>query len=83
MKNKILVLIMMVLLVSGCGANDYIKDKDNHIVVYEETGQNLPNNILCKPEADSELYALYESYNDELKIIFLDYQNKLSNISMY
>ncbi len=68
MKNKILVLIMMVLLVSGCGANDYIKDKDNHIVVYEETGQNLPNNILCKPEEGTDLYNLYLEHDKELKI---------------
>ena len=70
MKKKImgLLLIMMILLTSGCGANDYIKDKDKKIVQYTETGQNLPNNILCKPEVDSELYKVYAEYDKELKI---------------
>ncbi len=69
-KNKILaiVLVIMVLLTSGCGANDYIKDKDKKIVQYKETGQNLPNNILCKPEPNTELYKVYEQYDKELKI---------------
>lgn len=72
MKNKILavLLISVVLLTSGCGANDYIKNDKNEIVKYEETGQNLPNNILCKPEADTELYKLYEENSDELKVAF-------------
>ena len=70
MKNKILslLLVMIILLTSGCGSNNYIKDKDKKIVQYEETGQNLPSNILCKPEEDSELYKLYEQYDKELKI---------------
>ena len=68
MKNKLLgvILVFIVLLTSGCGANDYLKD-DKKLVQYEETGQNLPNNILCQPE-DKELYEIYKKYNDELKI---------------
>ncbi len=70
MKNKILciLLIMTVLLTSGCGTSDYIKDKDKKIVQNPATGQNLPNNILCKPEEDSELYQVYKTYDKELKI---------------
>ncbi|MBE6156608.1 MAG: YidC/Oxa1 family membrane protein insertase [Firmicutes bacterium] len=70
MKNKILsiILVLIVLLTSGCGSNNYIKDEDNKIVQYEATGQNLQKNILCKPEGDSDLYKLYEQYNDELNI---------------
>lgn len=70
MKNKTLglLLVMVVLLTSGCGSNNYIKDNENKIVQYEETGQNLPSNILCKPEENSELYKLYEQYDDELEI---------------
>ena len=70
MKNKILaiLLIFTIFLTSGCGANNYIKDKDNKIVQYSETGQNLPNNILCKPTSDTDLFKLYEKYDNQLKI---------------
>lgn len=72
MKNKILILLMLVLLTSGCGTNNYIKDKDKNIVKYEATGQSLPNDILCKPEEDSELYELYKKYDKQLKISLED-----------
>lgn len=70
MKNKILglILVMTILLTSGCGSNNYIKDEDKKIVQYEATGQNLPSNILCKPEEDTELYKVYEQYDKELSI---------------
>lgn len=68
MKNKLLILVLLVLLTSGCGTNNYIKDNDKNIVQYKETGQNLPNNILCKPEKNSDLYKLYEQYDKELLI---------------
>lgn len=72
MKNKILILLLLVLLTGGCGSNSYIKDEDNKIVQYEKTGQNLPNNILCKPEEDTELYHLYEQYDDDLEVALKD-----------
>lgn len=70
MKNKILALFLVftVLMTSGCGSSNYIKNKDNKIVQYSETGQNLPNNILCKPKENTDLYKLYSEYNDQLKI---------------
>ena len=81
MKNKILsiLLIMIILFTSGCGSNNYIKDKDKKIVQYKETGQNLPSDILCKPEENSELYKLYEEYDNELKISL----NKLPKCSNF
>ena len=68
MKNKILILFVLLLLTSGCGTNNYIKDKDKQIVKYEETGQSLPNDILCKPEENTELYEVYKKYDKQLKI---------------
>ncbi len=70
MKNKVMgiILALVVLLTTGCGASNYIKDNDKRIVQYSETGQNLPNNILCKPKQGTDLYKLYEEYNDQLKI---------------
>jgi len=69
MKNKIMIitLIMVVLLTSGCGASNYLKDENNKIVQYEKTGQNLPNNILCQPN-DKDLHEIYQKYNNQLKV---------------
>jgi len=70
MKNKILaiLLVMVILLTSGCGSNKYIKDEDKQIVKFEQTGQSLQSNILCKPSKESDLYKLYESYDKQLDI---------------
>ena len=69
MKKKIMVvlLVLAILLTSGCGANNYLKNDDNKIVQYKKTGQNLPNNILCQPK-DKDLYEVYNKYNDQLKV---------------
>lgn len=74
MKNKfkILVLVFVLLLISGCGNSKYIQDKDKKIVTYEETGQMLEKDILCLPEKDSELYNIYKEYSDQLNIDFED-----------
>lgn len=69
MKNKIMAILLVttIMLTSGCGANDYIKDKDNKIVQYTATGQNLPKNILCKPK-NKDLIKLYEENASQLKV---------------
>lgn len=74
MKNrfKILVLVFVLLLTSGCGNSKYIQDNDKKIVTYEETGQMLEKDILCLPEKDSELYNIYKEYSDQLNINFED-----------
>ncbi len=64
----VVLLVMFLLLTSGCGTNNYIKDKDGQIVTLPSTGQNLQKDILCKPNSKNELYKLYEEYNDQLKI---------------
>lgn len=63
-----LILLLMVLFTSGCGANSYIKDSDKKIVSYKKTGQNLQSNIYCKPSEGTEVYKLYEKYNDQLEV---------------
>ena len=74
MKNrfKILVLVFVLFLTSGCGNSKYIQDNDKKIVTYEETGQMLEKDILCLPEKDSELYNIYKEYSDQLNINFED-----------
>ena len=62
MKNKfkVFALVCVLLLTSGCGTSNYIKDDEGNIVEFEETGQMLQKDILCLPEENSELYKLYE-----------------------
>lgn len=67
MKNKIMVLllVMVLLLTSGCGNSKYIKDENGNLVKYDVTGQILEKDILCIPD-DGELRNLYEKYSDQL-----------------
>ncbi len=65
--NKILALVSIILLTAGCGSSNYLKKENNEIVKYEETGQTLQKNIMCKPNEDTELYKIYEEYNDQLE----------------
>ena len=64
-KSRIVVLILVVLLLTGCGST--IKDKNKKLVVYKKTGQTIQNNILCKP-TNEELRDLYTKYDKQLKI---------------
>ena len=65
MKKKILILIAVVFLLSGC--TKYLSDDNNKRIVNESTGQAIPSNILCKPTS-SELLEIYEKYNSKLDV---------------
>ena len=64
-KIKVLLVLLVVLLTTGCGSA--IKDKDKKLVVYKKTGQSIQNNILCKP-TDKDLLELYTKYDKQLKV---------------
>jgi YidC/Oxa1 family membrane protein insertase len=65
-KKKIIILLLCVLfLTTGCGNSNYLKE-NNKIITYDETGQSLQSNILCKPTEEA-LYNKYLEYNDQLK----------------
>ena len=69
MKNrvtKIICLIGCILLLAGCGTRSYLVDKNNKPIIYENTGQTLPTNILCKP-GDKDLLEIYEKNSKQLK----------------
>lgn len=71
MKNKkilTIILVLIILLTSGCGSKDYIKDKKGNIVINSETGQNLQTDIFCKPSKDTETYKIYKKYEKQLKV---------------
>ena len=74
MKNKIkiIAIIFVLLLTSGCGTSNYIKDEDGKIVEYEPTGQMLQKNILCLPDENSDLYKFYEENKEQLTYDFED-----------
>lgn len=61
MKNRILAgfALIIIMLSSGCGSNEYLLDENGNAVVSTETGQQLRNDILCQPEEGTEIYNLY------------------------
>ena len=63
-----LVLILIILLTTGCGSNNYIKDEKGKIITNEKTGQSLQKNIYCKPSEGTDTYNLYEKYEDQMDI---------------
>lgn len=66
MKNKIKIVIILVLMLSMTGCTKYLKDDKNKNIVNEETGQTLTQNILCLPD-DEHTLELYEKYNETAK----------------
>lgn len=65
MKNKIIILIT-VLLLTGC--TKQLKNAENQIVQHPTTGQNLVENIICRPE-DEESIKTYEQAGVDLEKI--------------
>jgi YidC/Oxa1 family membrane protein insertase len=65
-KKKIVILLLFtMLLTTGCGNSNYLKE-NNKIITNDKTGQSLQNNILCKP-TEEDVYNKYLEYNDQLK----------------
>lgn len=71
-KNRFMFIILVVclLMTTGCGNKKFIMDDDNKIVKFEETDQMLQKDILCLPDEDGDLYPIYEQYKDQLYILF-------------
>ena len=61
--KKIIILLIFVYLLTGCTKT--LKDKDNKAVINETTGQNLTENILCRP-TEEETIKLYEDNGVDL-----------------
>ena len=62
-KTKYWLLISLLVLTTGC--TTYIKNSDGKPVTNPTTGQNLAENILCRP-TDEETIKLYEENNYDL-----------------
>ena len=63
--KTLLLALIVVVLVTGCGSA--IKNKDKKVEIYKPTGQTLQNNILCKP-TKKDLIELYNKYDKQLKV---------------
>ena len=69
MKKKTIVflsLLISCMFLTGC--TSYVKDEDNKIVKNETTGQNLVENILCRPESKEILKSYKEHELDISKL---------------
>ena len=58
-------IIMSILLLTMTGCTTYLTDKDDKNVVNPQTGQNLTENILCRP-TDEETIKIYEDNGVDL-----------------
>lgn len=73
-KNKLLITFLVVILLTMTGCTKQLKGTDGKVVTNSETGQVLPENILCAP-TDKDIIKLYNEtrekfitkYDKELK----------------
>ena len=56
-KKKLILIFLVVIFLTDCTRT--LKDKDDKVVINEVTGQNLTENILCRP-TDEETIKLYK-----------------------
>ena len=61
--KKILVIMLLVVTLSGCTTT--LKDKDNKAVTNKETGQNITENIFCRP-TDEKVIKIYEDHKKDI-----------------
>lgn len=66
--------IILLLLFGMTGCTTYLKDENKKVIQNSSTGQNLPLNILCRPE-DKETLSIYEDYNKTTKNEKVDLDN--------
>lgn len=66
MKNRKKVLILLLLVFALTGCTTYLKDDKGKVIKYNETGQTITKNILCKPK-DKNINNIYEEYNKKAK----------------
>ena len=64
--RKLFVVLATIFLLTTTGCTKNLKDVDNKAVVNEETGQNLPANIMCKP-TDEDILKLYRKTKNDLE----------------
>jgi YidC/Oxa1 family membrane protein insertase len=78
MKKKIILLLTIGFLLTGCRA--YLVDEEGKNI-RSETGQMLPANVLCQP-TDPELRKLYEQHEERLEVN-IDDLPKCNNLRIF
>jgi len=63
-KVKILVLLLCLLVLTGCTKT--LKDEDNKIVKNELTGQTITENVICRPKNENTL-NIYKEYEVDIE----------------
>ena len=67
-KNLKLITLLLLVIVSTSGCTKYLETKDKEPVRNEITGQNVAENIICKP-TDKEMLKIYKENGMDLKEI--------------
>lgn len=62
-RSKLIIIILSLFMLTGC--TTYLKE-DKKAVKYDETGQTLTKNILCRPE-NEEILKIYNDYNNKVE----------------
>ncbi len=62
MKKSLKITILTALLIFFTGCTQVLKDGDNGVVSYKPTGQNITENILCRP-TNEDIIKLYKEHN--------------------
>lgn len=92
MKNKKILILFLVILLSLTGCTKQLKDAEDKVVENKKTGQVLPSNILCKPTKD--IYNIYVETNKDKKASYKkeykagdlsknDYKEKVKKVEQY
>ncbi len=70
MKKKLLAVfaVMFILMSTGCGADDYLQNDSDEIIIDEATGQRLRKDILCRPDENSDVYEIYKEHENQMDI---------------
>ena len=66
MKKQIKIFLILVLLLLSTGCTKYIQE-DKKNVTYQETGQSMASNILCKPVTEG-MYNFYKDHEGSLTV---------------
>lgn len=67
MKNKIKVIILLLVIISTTGCTKMLQGEDKKNVVNTNTNQALVENILCKPE-DETTINIYKEHSDKVNL---------------